>query len=279
MICLYLVSFAPCSTSYPPIFLVICNLIGQMDLETENRIAAMLMKEAADLRRQAEKEGVHAYLKQPNSRFRPNSRFLTATVLGVQQANRAVEVNEMWRARQKELELDDRCKGKFRNGSSDSSSSHIDNYGVNKSKRTLVNVNNTSASCSSSERVYESGSSREDEELEEFLHSRAKRGRGGVGPRMDETGPYLPPSSDLIEDRSTNPDVWRRHVVYGPEKPWSLKSRDSSEEETNEEKRKKSKKLHSGSTEKQHSRKHRSKDNSKDKKKKRKEEKRNKHRK
>ncbi|KAM1256236.1 hypothetical protein ACFX1Q_030385 [Malus domestica] len=73
-----------------------------MDLETENRIAAILMREAAELRRQADKEGVHAYLQQPKTRFRPNSRFLSATVRGVQQANRAVEVNEMWRLRQKE---------------------------------------------------------------------------------------------------------------------------------------------------------------------------------
>ena len=56
-----------------------------MDLETENRIAAILMKEAAELRRQGEKEGVQAYLRQPKFRGRPNSRFLTATVLGVQQ--------------------------------------------------------------------------------------------------------------------------------------------------------------------------------------------------
>lgn len=56
-----------------------------MDLETENRIAAILMKEAAELRRQAEKEGVLSYLQKPNVRGRPNSRFLTATVLGVQQ--------------------------------------------------------------------------------------------------------------------------------------------------------------------------------------------------
>lgn len=56
-----------------------------MDLETENRIAAILLKEAAELRRQAEKEGVHVYLQQPTVRGRPNSRFLTATVLGVQQ--------------------------------------------------------------------------------------------------------------------------------------------------------------------------------------------------
>ena len=56
-----------------------------MDLETENRLAALLMREAAELRRQADQEGVLAYLREPNKRHRPNSRFLTATVLGVQQ--------------------------------------------------------------------------------------------------------------------------------------------------------------------------------------------------
>lgn len=56
-----------------------------MDLETENRIAAILLKEAAELKQQADKEGVHVYLQQPKVRGRPNSRFLTATVLGVQQ--------------------------------------------------------------------------------------------------------------------------------------------------------------------------------------------------
>lgn len=61
------------------------SLQGQMDLETENRIAAILLKEAAELRQKAEKEGVHVYLQQPTMRGRPNSRFLTATVLGVQQ--------------------------------------------------------------------------------------------------------------------------------------------------------------------------------------------------
>ncbi|MED6202349.1 hypothetical protein PIB30_104454, partial [Stylosanthes scabra] len=57
----------------------------QMDLETENRLAAMLMREAAELQRQSEQEGVLAYLRKPNVRTRPNSRFLTATVRGVQQ--------------------------------------------------------------------------------------------------------------------------------------------------------------------------------------------------
>lgn len=68
--------------------LTFCNehaQVTKMDLETENRVAAILMREAAELRRQAEKEGVDAYLRHPKVRGRPNSRFLTATVLGVQQ--------------------------------------------------------------------------------------------------------------------------------------------------------------------------------------------------
>lgn len=56
-----------------------------MDLETENRIAAILLKQAAELRREAQKEGALAYLREPTVRCRPNSRFLTATVRGVQQ--------------------------------------------------------------------------------------------------------------------------------------------------------------------------------------------------
>lgn len=64
------------------LILVLCD---QMDLETENRIAKILLEEAAELRRRADKEGVHVYLQKPGVRGRPNSRFLTATVLGVQQ--------------------------------------------------------------------------------------------------------------------------------------------------------------------------------------------------
>jgi len=72
-------------------FLLMCFLymlssfLVQMDLETENRIAAILLKEAAELRRQAQQEGVLAYLRKPTVRGRPNSRFLTATVRGIQQ--------------------------------------------------------------------------------------------------------------------------------------------------------------------------------------------------
>ncbi|XP_052490336.1 uncharacterized protein LOC105786053 [Gossypium raimondii] len=87
---------------------------------TENRIAAILLKEAAERRRQAERDGIHVFLQHPKVRGRSNSRFPAATVLGVQSANRAVEVNEMWRVRQKEMELNERLKSRSNDHSGNS---------------------------------------------------------------------------------------------------------------------------------------------------------------
>ncbi|GMJ12631.1 hypothetical protein like AT4G33690 [Hibiscus trionum] len=252
-----------------------------MDLETENRIASILLKEAAELRRQADREGVHVYLQQPKVRGRPNSRFLTTTVLGVQQANRAVEVNEMWRVRQKELELNDRLKGRSKNDTK-----HSRSYGdsSNSSRRTgEKHESSFSASCSSSKRMAEGSYSGEDEglrdeEIEKFLQSRVKRGRGSIGSRMDETGPYLPTNSDSPEMVSTNPIAREHRVTLGPEKPSSLRSDESFSDEELREHRRKKEKDHSKSSEKKHRRKHKSKEKPIDKKKKRKGEKRSKHR-
>ncbi|XP_052173749.1 uncharacterized protein LOC127789040 isoform X2 [Diospyros lotus] len=254
-----------------------------MDLETENRIAAILMKEAVELRQQAEKEGVHAYLRKPQVRGRPNSRFLTATVLGVQQANRVVEVNEMWRVRQKELQLDNRLKGR----SEDDSSTGGTYRDMNDSQRATSIKTSAGASHSSSKRAMQDCHSRDDglkdEDIEEFLQSRVKRGRGSVGSRMDETGPYIPPSPDSRAKHLANHDggssgVSEHHIRLGPKKPSYLKSHASPEKESVEGEWKEEKKVGSS---KKHLRKHRSKDKSRDKKmkKKKREEKRYRHRK
>ncbi|XP_043718450.1 uncharacterized protein LOC122666316 [Telopea speciosissima] len=261
-------------------------LAGPMDLETENRIAAILMKQAAELRAQSEKDGVHVYLRQPQVRGRPNSRFLTATVRGVQQANRAVEMNEMWRVRQKELQLDDRLKERSRDeGTSRRHEHHDDTTG----NRTCRETGRSAADvCTSSKRefgdCYSSEGGLRDEEVEEFLHSRVKRGRGAVGSRMDETGPYPPPSSlDSKDKLLVRPDVrvkeeWEQRVL-GPEKPPSLKSRNSSKDEIDRDSSKVKKvDLVSSSSKKRHS-KHRAEETKyRRKKKKNKKEKKSKHR-
>lgn len=235
-----------------------------MDLETENRIAAVLLKEAAELRRQAQQEGVLAYLRQPTVRGRPNSRFLTATVRGIQQANRAVEVNEMWRARQKELELDDNLKGQSRDEGTVIRGERDVEMSRSRRKR-----HDSDASCSSSKRSYEDhhfsdSEGLRDEEIEKFLHSRVKRGRGSVGSRMDETGPYLPQSSESRDDHEG-----QNRYVLGPEKPSFCEPCGSSDEDSDRNERKRSKKASSGSS-KKHSRKHKSKEKSRDKREKKK---------
>ncbi|KAL3843824.1 hypothetical protein ACJIZ3_001227 [Penstemon smallii] len=229
-----------------------------MDLETENRIAAILLKEANELRRQAQSEGSLAYLRQPTVRSRPNSRFLTATVLGVQQANRAVEVNEMWRLREKQLELDNRIRGT--RTESISGRSYKDANESHKSRGSNEVEPSASPSNKSKKRIVEDLHSGDDEglkddEIEEFLYSRRKRGRGAVGSRMDETGPYLPSCPG-----SVNFDKPRDFL--GPEKPFWLKS--ESDDKNLKDKKEKAKIRSS----KHHSSKHKSKGKSKDKEKK-----------
>ncbi|TYG84078.1 hypothetical protein ES288_D01G220800v1 [Gossypium darwinii] len=53
-------------------------------MKSENRIAAILLKEAAERRRQAERDSIHVFLQHPKVRGRSNARFPAATVLGVQ---------------------------------------------------------------------------------------------------------------------------------------------------------------------------------------------------
>ncbi|XP_037459068.1 uncharacterized protein LOC119330062 [Triticum dicoccoides] len=210
-----------------------------MDLGTENRLAALLLEEARRLRMQAEKEGVHAYLQKPNVRHRPNSRFLAATVLGVQQANRVVEVNEMWRAREKEMELESKMKART-SGRIDSRSLKRKNDSRDQSPVSKIQRDRpygAGASSSSRDSHSSSYSGREDglgdDEIEEFLRSRVKRGRGAIGSRMDEPGPYLKPPCGR-QDNSASPDAGvkedRKRRVYGPEKPLFLRSKSSDEE-------------------------------------------------
>jgi len=137
-----------------------------MDLNTENRLATLLLEEARQLRAEAEKEGVHAYLRAPKTRARPNSRFLAATVLGVQHANKSVEVDEMWRAREKELELIQRSKNKSKERSQ--------KHGINSSKecyeRSQENSSLSQNAYVEHDPIQDDGLG--DDDIEKFLHSR-----------------------------------------------------------------------------------------------------------
>lgn len=89
-------------------------------------------------------------------------------------ANRAVEVNEMWRAREKELELDKRASGtSSRDKSSDDKGYR--NYSSSRSAERHDGADKStgaSASCSTKKEREHTPEGLKDEELEEFLHSR-----------------------------------------------------------------------------------------------------------
>lgn len=106
-----------------------------------------------------------------------------------------------------------------------------------------------------------------------------KRGRGAVGSRMDETGPYLPKCPDTMANQLAFPDlaatnVWKHHANFRQEKTLKLKSLSSSDDDSFEDKPKKKKKKKGSSS--KENRKHESKAKSKDKKRTRKEERRHK---
>lgn len=219
-----------------------------MDPETENHFAALIMEEAARLRLQAEKEGVHAYLAKPKVRGKPNPQFLKATVRSIAQANRAVEVSGMWKRRARELELEERERNnrrhRHRSDSSRDRSSHFSHGQLkNAANKSLIghrelspllrSDSNDTADCtvnaSSNATVYhDEGHSQEveddvaedeglkEEEIEHFLQSRVKRGRGAVGCRMDETGPYPSAHSGLEDDSNVRVrEEWKQQIV-GP---------------------------------------------------------------
>lgn len=88
-------------------------------------------------------------------------------------ANRAVEVNELWRAREKELELDKRVTGTSKDKNS-GNRIHKDHNPLRSTRRhTGADKSNSAfASCSTKKEYEHIAEGLKDEELEEFLHSR-----------------------------------------------------------------------------------------------------------
>ncbi|WZZ65819.1 hypothetical protein YC2023_077189 [Brassica napus] len=162
-------------------------LLVLMDLETENRIASVLLREAAELRRQAEKDGARAYIEKPNAQEQENERL----------------------------------KRKSREESSSSSSSSQMKQSSSFSKRSLdkrcssINEERKITHQSSlDKRLYldDDDEGLGDDEIESFLQSRNKRGRGSVGPRMDETVPYLP--TEKVDQLQSSDTRERKFAVY-----------------------------------------------------------------
>lgn len=92
-------------------------------------------------------------------------------------ANRAEEIKEMWRLRQKEQELDNRLKGRLRDDSSSDRSRRDTSESRRSTSKRLSDREGTDSASRMSKREIQDLSPREekglrDEEIEEFLQSR-----------------------------------------------------------------------------------------------------------
>ncbi|XP_039006648.1 uncharacterized protein LOC120134254 [Hibiscus syriacus] len=148
-------------------------------------------------------------------------------------------------------------------------SSHLDSS-ISYRSTNRRHESNVSASCSSSKRVEEGSYSREDEglrdeEINEFLQSRVKHGRGSIGSRMYDTGPYLPTSSTFPGKLPTTSLGMEHLVKLGPEKPSSLRHDESFFDSDPHVHRKKKDKDDLARSDKKHSKKHKSKEKGRDK--------------
>ncbi|CAL5040895.1 unnamed protein product [Urochloa decumbens] len=174
-----------------------------MDLETEK---SLLVEKTRRLRLQDDKEGVQAVSPKPGVTHCHNSRFLSATVDGIQQANQIAEVDEMWHTREKKIGMDfktnrrnnDQTGLRYKKSNITSPVSKI-----KQDSRSLATSSLVKYSCSVSYSDSEDDSS--DDELEEFLHPRVKRERVPYSDSEDEL------SDDDLEE-FLHPRVKRRCV-------------------------------------------------------------------
>ncbi|KAK9907996.1 hypothetical protein WJX75_001262 [Coccomyxa subellipsoidea] len=157
----------------------------RQETPSEAHLADMIMRDIAQLAEDAKAQGVTAYLRQPVHRKKPNERFLQGTLRSVAFANRKAEEDEMWAHRNKRLRRSDRGPQRpagrnSREGRSDGHSSESDSRGSDSAE--------TSSQAEPSEAL-------SDSELAHMLSRRHPRGRGAVGSRADEPGPFLPESA------------------------------------------------------------------------------------
>eukprot|EP00898_Chlorokybus_atmophyticus_P005626 jgi/Chlat1/6064/Chrsp4S06344 len=180
-----------------------------MDEQTERQIAAQLLAEAQQLKERASVVGLAAYLEKRRTRLAPNARYLQATIRQLNHANRLAQEQDMWRQREQERrEQEDRQKRRRQqHRSRDDDDGYFDRGGKreelderregrrdrdsreHKRKGSQAAAKDDDAPSTSD--AAETGGL-DDEALGEFLASRRVRGRGATGPRVDETGPFLP---------------------------------------------------------------------------------------
>eukprot|EP00210_Caulerpa_lentillifera_P003999 g3815.t1 len=163
-------------------------------MQDEAYLAELILKDLKAKEEFVKTEGVCAYLRHPQKRkvkSTLNRNFLQKTLHNVAYRNQKTEEELLWKAREKQLKTPPKRK------------SHDD---CNKRKRPRSRKSKLNDDRNPPHEV-------DEVELERFLQSKKKRGRGGIGSCHDFVGP-----KPLMEDPNTTTTR-----VYGPQRPNCLK--------------------------------------------------------
>ncbi|KAL0036563.1 hypothetical protein WJX79_000423 [Trebouxia sp. C0005] len=160
---------------------------------SEESVARLLIRDAQQLADRAKEIGATAYAQKPWHRVRPNEQFLQVTLRNVESGNRRVEENAMWRQRRAQL-----------TGHTKGEEAHVQQNAEFSGKRAQLNVDSGTHGTE------------EDFGVSALLSSKPVRGRGGVGSRVEETGPYLQAEPTSAKESSNSPKDDR---LLGPDCP------------------------------------------------------------
>ncbi|KAK9845705.1 hypothetical protein WJX81_000106 [Elliptochloris bilobata] len=207
----------------------------RLEQPSEALLAELITREAAMRQEAAAEHGLTALLRKPLQRERPNERFLQGTLRSVAFANRRQQEDAMWGARRKQLdERGIRTHGEP--GSERPRTGGKQQIGRSSSRSAASSDGSpSSASGSASSGGGAAPAIREgalgDDALSEMLSKRAVRGRGAVGPRADEPGPYLPagaaPAYPLLFDDGPPPAARQEERKKGREEAEQSKALDT----------------------------------------------------
>jgi hypothetical protein len=210
---------------------------------SDSRAVRAIEERALLLEKAAAASGVLGYLERPMAppvRGRPNELFLRNTLLSVFHSNRRAQEDEMWEQRQhqlKRIQMDqsggrrdqeeDPAVVRRQGGHNEPTTKSRDPQAENPHQNS--NESPSSSSSSGHSAGKEEGKVDEEwvmseEELQAMLLRHRAKGRGGLGSRVDDVGPFLPTDDALVRGMEDAKQVARR-MLKGPEMPsWMSKT-------------------------------------------------------
>eukprot|EP01023_Acetabularia_acetabulum_P064231 TRINITY_DN8251_c0_g1_i4.p1 TRINITY_DN8251_c0_g1~~TRINITY_DN8251_c0_g1_i4.p1 ORF type:complete len:223 (-),score=43.85 TRINITY_DN8251_c0_g1_i4:318-986(-) len=169
-----------------------------MKYSTE-QLAKLVAADARQLTEKAQELGVGAYLSKPIHRERLNERFIQNTLKNVEFANRSLDESVMAGCRQKQKQLDEGRKQQRRGDKIDSPPRKrirldYNNEEASNQKRCLISNNDKieddQVLSKLNKTKVSNGDEIDDEEVLNILRKTKVRGRGGIGSRANEPGPF-----------------------------------------------------------------------------------------